>query len=90
MTAQTECPFEYLSSEQPPVLDEGLTDSVLSWVENGGTLVALRDAALWAQGAIENREEAMENEGEDDVSNPSNDDPPEANPPTERSNFNRI
>ena len=40
------------------VLDEGLTDAVLGWVENGGTLVALRDAALWAQGAIQSRAEA--------------------------------
>ncbi len=46
------------SGAQAPVLDEGLTDTVLSWVEGGGTLVATRDAALWTQGAIKSRAEA--------------------------------
>ncbi|MEM7767968.1 MAG: M14 family zinc carboxypeptidase [Pseudomonadota bacterium] len=45
----------------PPVLDEELTDAVLGWVERGGALIATRDAALWAEGAIENRtDEAAE------------------------------
>lgn len=76
--------------EQPPVLDEGMTDAVLSWVEKGGTLVALRDAALWAQGAIENREAAMDNEGEDGVSQPASEDAPESNTPPERLNFSEM
>ena len=42
-----------------PVLDEGLTEAVLSWVEGGGTLVATRDAALWTQGAIKSRAAAQ-------------------------------
>ncbi|MCR9270208.1 MAG: M14 family zinc carboxypeptidase [Hyphomonadaceae bacterium] len=45
--------------EQEPVLDEGLTEAVLSWVESGGTLVATRDAALWTQSAIEARAAAL-------------------------------
>ncbi|MEL7284920.1 MAG: M14 family zinc carboxypeptidase [Pseudomonadota bacterium] len=40
---------------QAAVLDEALTDAVLTWVEGGGTLIAARDAALWAQGAIDAR-----------------------------------
>ncbi|MEO1305989.1 MAG: peptidase, partial [Pseudomonadota bacterium] len=37
------------------VLDETLSDAVLTWVEQGGTLVATRGAASWAQGAIKRR-----------------------------------
>lgn len=43
----------------PPVLNEELTETVLSWVEAGGTLVAVRDAALWAQGAIQTRADRL-------------------------------
>ena len=39
-------------------LSERLTEEVTGWIENGGTLIATRDAALWAQGAILGREEA--------------------------------
>lgn len=42
-----------------PALDEMLTDLVLGWVEDGGTLVATRDAAPWAQGVIQLRAEAQ-------------------------------
>ncbi|MEM1149512.1 MAG: M14 family zinc carboxypeptidase [Pseudomonadota bacterium] len=37
-------------------LDEGLTSAVQTWIRGGGTLIATRDAALWAQGAILGRE----------------------------------
>ncbi|MEM9374762.1 MAG: M14 family zinc carboxypeptidase [Pseudomonadota bacterium] len=43
---------------QDAVLDEELTATVLGWAERGGTLIAMRDAALWAQGAIQRRAEA--------------------------------
>ena len=33
-------------------LDEGATDTVRDWIEDGGTLIATRDAALWAQDNI--------------------------------------
>ncbi|MEL7216898.1 MAG: peptidase, partial [Pseudomonadota bacterium] len=33
-------------------LDEKLTKTVKGWIEDGGTLIATRDAALWAEGAI--------------------------------------
>jgi hypothetical protein len=56
---------------QEPVLDETLTDAVLSWVEGGGTLIATRDAALWTQDAIKARAAAQANGGEA----PAKDDP---------------
>ena len=37
-------------------LETGLTDAVRDWISAGGTLIATRDAALWAQGAILSRE----------------------------------
>ena len=49
---------------QKPVLDEALTESVLGWVARGGTLVATRDSALWAQNAIHLRAEAATQTGE--------------------------
>ncbi|MEO0463413.1 MAG: M14 family zinc carboxypeptidase [Pseudomonadota bacterium] len=38
-------------------LNGKLTKAVQSWIKGGGTLVATRDAALWAQGAILGRKE---------------------------------
>ena len=49
---------------QKAVLDEEQTETVLSWVEDGGTLIATRDAALWAQDEIRSRTEAEEQEDE--------------------------
>ncbi|MEM9181123.1 MAG: M14 family zinc carboxypeptidase [Pseudomonadota bacterium] len=49
---------------EKPVLDEALTETVLSWVEGGGTLVATRDSAKWAQDAIRMRSEAAAENGE--------------------------
>ncbi len=50
-------------------LSSSQTRAVEDWIEDGGTLIATRDAALWAQGAIlgrdEDDEEAEEN-GQDD------------------------
>lgn len=38
---------------QEVVLDEALTNTVLSWVQSGGTLITTRDAALWAQNTVQ-------------------------------------
>ncbi|MDJ0978614.1 MAG: M14 family zinc carboxypeptidase [Erythrobacter sp.] len=53
--------------------DEDLTEAVKGWIENGGTLIATRDAALWAEEAILGRadeedesEEAPEEASEED------------------------
>ncbi|MEO1405594.1 MAG: peptidase, partial [Pseudomonadota bacterium] len=46
------------------ILDEMLTDVVLGWVEAGGTLVATRESALWAQGVIQNHEQGEPKEDE--------------------------
>ncbi|MEM9573591.1 MAG: peptidase, partial [Pseudomonadota bacterium] len=46
-----------------PVLDEDMAAAVLSWVERGGTLVSIRDAALWTQQAIDSRAQAQATEG---------------------------
>ena len=52
-------------------LDEALTEAVQGWIEDGGTLVATRDAALWAQDEILGKEEdeaqddEMQEEGEE-------------------------
>lgn len=35
------------------ILDEALTEIMLGWVEAGGTLIATRQSAQWAQGAIQ-------------------------------------
>ncbi|MEO1488433.1 MAG: peptidase, partial [Pseudomonadota bacterium] len=43
-------------------LDEDMTKELKTWIEHGGTLIATRDAALWAQGSILDREEDEENE----------------------------
>lgn len=37
-------------------LSTNLTNAVKDWIRQGGTLIATRDAALWAQGAILGRE----------------------------------
>lgn len=34
------------------MLDKGVTSAVLGWVEDGGTLIATRNAASWAQSAM--------------------------------------
>lgn len=47
-------------------LDEKLTDTVKGWIEDGGTLIATRDAALWAEGAIlgkDGKETDKDNQG---------------------------
>ena len=47
-------------------LSEQQTVAVQAWIKSGGTLIATRDAALWAQAAILGREEGEEEgEGED-------------------------
>ena len=70
-----------------PVLDETLTDSVLSWVESGGTLISTRDAALWTQNAIKARALAQANDGDEPApkSDASKDD--EQNGDVERLDF---
>ncbi|MEL6724800.1 MAG: M14 family zinc carboxypeptidase [Pseudomonadota bacterium] len=77
---------------QAPVLDEGLSEAVLSWVESGGTLVATRDAALWTQGAIKARAEAqaMASEGPAPAPAPSGDADADSEAPTERLNFSDM
>lgn len=45
-------------------LSEGLTKDVQAWIRNGGTLIATRQGALWAQGAIMGRK-PEEDEGSD-------------------------
>jgi len=72
---------------QDAVLDEELTGSVLTWVEAGGTLIATRDAALWAQGAIQARKdaEAGEEPGAKDVAETAEAEAPESE--AERLNF---
>jgi len=48
-------------------LGEGLTRAVSDWIKAGGTLIATRQGALWAQGAIMGRkEDKPEDEDEDD------------------------
>ena len=70
-----------------PALDEKLSDAVLGWVERGGTLIAARDAALWAHGAIKAREAAaMLADGETPPVDPEEDDA-ETNADPERLNF---
>ncbi|MEM6857806.1 MAG: M14 family zinc carboxypeptidase [Pseudomonadota bacterium] len=47
-------------------LDKTLTNEVKGWIENGGTLIATRQAALWAQGSLlGRREKDAEDEGAD-------------------------
>ncbi len=46
-------------------LDEKLTKSVKGWIENGGTLVATRNAAEWAQSAILGHEDADDTPGQE-------------------------
>lgn len=43
-----------------------LTEAVKEWIDDGGTLIATRDAALWAQGAILDRKPDEEKKGEKD------------------------
>ncbi|MEM6477005.1 MAG: M14 family zinc carboxypeptidase [Pseudomonadota bacterium] len=50
-------------------LNANLTKAVTSWIEDGGTLIATRNAALWAEGAIlgrkdEETDEKSEDEGD--------------------------
>ncbi|NBC21545.1 MAG: peptidase [Alphaproteobacteria bacterium] len=45
-------------ANEAPVLDENLTETMLGWVEGGGTLVATRGSAKWLQGEIANRANA--------------------------------
>jgi hypothetical protein len=47
-------------------LNSSQTETVEEWIEDGGTLIATRDAALWAQGAILGREEDDEEPGKDE------------------------
>ena len=56
-------------------LEEKLTDAVKDWVRNGGTLIATRDAALWAQGKIMGRKDDSEKEasGDENSENSDND-----------------
>ena len=41
-------------------LKDSVTDTVKGWIEDGGTLIATRDAALWAQGDVLGREDEKE------------------------------
>lgn len=53
-------------------LDESLTEATQDWIKHGGTLIATRDAALWAEGAIlgrekdETKKEDAKEEGEEE------------------------
>jgi hypothetical protein len=78
------------NGDAAPVLDEALTDTVLSWVEGGGTLVALRDAAHWSQTAIQARKAAALNGGEAPAIKPEDDDAESDNTPTARLNFSDM
>ncbi|MHA7859543.1 MAG: M14 family zinc carboxypeptidase [Henriciella sp.] len=71
-----------------PVLDEGLTDTVLSWVEGGGTLIAARDSALWAQGALQSRAEA--NAGDGSAQDSAEEEASESEGATERLDFSEM
>lgn len=81
------------SAAQTPVLGEKLREAVLDWVEAGGTLIATRDAALWAQGALDTREDAKAQDGtaRDDATKEDEDAPEEADtqaePAPERLDF---
>ncbi|MEL6692139.1 MAG: peptidase [Pseudomonadota bacterium] len=79
--------FPRLADPLAPTLDETLTESVLGWVERGGTLIAARDSALWAQGAIEARAaaDAIDGEAEQSSDDATSDDTSESAP--ERLNF---
>lgn len=46
------------------VLDKASTETMLGWIESGGTLVAIRQSALWAQGVIQNHERNEPNDDE--------------------------
>jgi hypothetical protein len=77
---------------QEPVLDEELTEAVLGWVEGGGTLVATRDAALWAEGEIKFRAEDKKQKDEAQKDEAPEDEAPEeadtaAAPAPERRDF---
>ena len=48
----------------PPVLDDSQTQTVMSWIENGGTLIATRDAAQWTQDAVRHWQAAKSDSGE--------------------------
>lgn len=71
-----------------PTLDEGLTDTVLSWVEGGGTLIAARDSALWAQGALQIRAEA--NAGDGSAQDSVDEEASESEGETERLDFSEM
>ncbi|MEL7230944.1 MAG: peptidase, partial [Pseudomonadota bacterium] len=58
-------------------LDEGVTEAVTDWIRAGGSLIATRDGAEWAQGAILN---PSEEEGEGDGASKESDDEGEDGP----------
>lgn len=47
-------------------LSEGMTKALTDWIRAGGTLIATRDGALWAQTAIMGRNEDEAEDDEDD------------------------
>ncbi|AWW74038.1 peptidase [Erythrobacter sp. KY5] len=61
-------------------LSEGVTEEVKGWIEDGGTLIATRSAALWAQGAILGRKKDEDEEKDES----------ESEEPTERLNFSEL
>lgn len=46
-------------------LPEGVTEGLQDWIRSGGALIATRDAAQWAEGAVLGREREEEEEDED-------------------------
>nr|WP_070958813.1 M14 family zinc carboxypeptidase [Hyphomonas sp. Mor2] len=76
--------------DAPPVLDETLSETVLTWVESGGTLVALRDAALWTQSAIKSRAEAAAIEAGGAPKPPAPETETDDDPTPERLNFGEM
>jgi hypothetical protein len=51
-------------------LSERMTDAVQDWVRAGGTLIATRDAARWAEGAILGREREEDDEADGGAESP--------------------
>lgn len=47
-------------------LEDDLTETLKDWIRDGGTLVATRDGALWAEGAILGREEEEDDDASDE------------------------
>ncbi len=48
-------------------LSDGLTEAVQDWIRGGGTLIATRDGAVWAEEAIMGREPVEEDEDAEDT-----------------------